>query len=101
MVLIESRRKLITMTFIKFVIELIRNLSGRRIILVLSACLISNITFGQESPTFNLTIDGVKPIVIQLDSMDAKSLYNKMLKWVQESYKNPNEVLKTNFENEK
>jgi hypothetical protein len=72
-----------------------------RTIIVMMSCFISNIIFGQTSATFDLTKDGVKSIILELDSMDAKVLYKKALKWVQESYKNPSEVLKANLENEK
>lgn len=52
-------------------------------------------------PQFDLTNSGVNPIIIQIDNTDAKALYQKTYKWVQESYKDPKEVLKTNLENEK
>jgi len=60
-----------------------------------------NSTYGQGLPKFDLTKDGVSPIIIQLDSMNAKTIYQKTMKWVQESYKDPQQVLKVNIENEK
>lgn len=56
---------------------------------------------GQELPKFDLTKDGVNPIIIQVDSMDAEKIYQKTIKWIQESYKDPQQVLKANIENEK
>ena len=50
---------------------------------------------------FELTKDGVKPIILVFDSLTAPTIYKKTLNWVQETYKNPSEVLKTNIENEK
>ena len=52
-------------------------------------------------PKFELLPNGVQPIVITIDSSNAKELYKKTLNWVQETYKNPEKVLKTNIENEK
>ena len=55
----------------------------------------------QEMAKFELTKDGVAPIVVNIDSSKAEAIYKKTLNWVQESYKTPKEALKTNIENEK
>jgi hypothetical protein len=53
-------------------------------------------------PKFELTNKGlVQPIVIIIDSSNTADLYKKTLNWVQETYKNPEKVLKTKIENEK
>jgi hypothetical protein len=61
---------------------------------------VSIIGFSQDTARFELTKDGVLPIVVKLDSLSAKFIYSKTLNWVQENYKNPKEVLKANIENE-
>ena len=63
--------------------------------------LTSFIGYSQDIPKFELTMDGVSPIIINIDSINAEAIYKKTLNWVQESYKTPKEVLKTNIENEK
>jgi hypothetical protein len=55
----------------------------------------------QILPKFELTIDGVEAIIVNIDSTDSKTIYSKSKNWIQEFYKNPDEVLKTNIENEK
>lgn len=61
---------------------------------------ISIISYSQDTTKLELTKDGVLPIVVKLDSFNAKSIYTKTLNWIQVNYKNPKEVLKTNVENE-
>ena len=56
--------------------------------------------FSQDIPKFELTKAGVQPIVVNIDSSNAAAIYKKTLNWVQETYKNPKEVLKTDIENE-
>lgn len=63
--------------------------------------LLSNLSFGQEIPQLKLTPNGVEPIVVERDGLNASELYKKALNWVQETYKNPEKVLKANIENEK
>ena len=55
---------------------------------------------GQEYPKFELTMNGVEPIVVQFDSMSAPILYQKTLVWVQKTYKNPEKVLAANISND-
>lgn len=63
--------------------------------------LLSKLLFGQEIPQLKLTPNGVEPIVVIIDSVNGSELYIKALNWVQETYKNPDKVLKANIENEK
>ena len=62
---------------------------------------LSNLSFGQEIPQLKLTPNGVEPIVVEVDNISTAELYKKALNWVQETYKNPDKVLKANIENEK
>lgn len=62
--------------------------------------LASRITSAQDTPQFALTKDGVEPIVVIVDSLNASQLYKKTLHWIQENYKNPLEVLKIDIKNE-
>lgn len=73
----------------------------RNIFLVMLAILISNLLIGQEIPQLKLTPNGVEPIVVEIDSLSASKIYNKAINWVQETYKNPDKVLKANIANEK
>jgi hypothetical protein len=60
--------------------------------------LISLVTYSQDS--LKITIDGVAPIVVNIEGKTASELYNKALNWVQTTYKNPESVLKSKIENE-
>ena len=59
-----------------------------------------SISYSQES----LSIGGegiVKPVVVEVENKTAEELYNKALNWVQETYSNPDAVLKAQILNEK
>lgn len=72
----------------------------KRILLIIT--LIScSLTFAQDLPKLKLTPSGVEPIVVTAENMSAADIYKKSLEWVQETYKNPDEVLKANIENKK
>ena len=58
-------------------------------------------SFAQEIPKLKLTPSGVEAIVVSVDSLKADYLYKKSINWVQETYKNPEKVLKAKIENEK
>jgi hypothetical protein len=70
-------------------------------LLLFIVLLLPALTYSQTIEKFDLTKDGVKPVVIQFDSLNASQLYSKAINWVQETYKNPEVVLKTKIENEK
>ena len=55
----------------------------------------------QEIPKLNLTKTGIEGIIVPVDSTPSNELYSNGLNWVQETYKNPSEVLKANIENTK
>lgn len=59
------------------------------------------IASAQHTPEFALTKDGVEPIVVTLDSLNANQLYKKTINWIHETYKNPSEVIKVDIKNEK
>lgn len=73
------------------------------LLLAVAAITISfpNLNFGQEIEQLKLTPSGVEPIVVEVDDLNASDLYKKAQNWVQETYKNPDKVLKANIENEK
>lgn len=54
----------------------------------------------QDYPKFVLTKDGVEPIVVEFDSMSSATLHAKAFKWIQKSYKSPQDVIKANLEGE-
>lgn len=62
---------------------------------------ICTISYSQDFPKLKLTPSGVEPIIVTTDSLKATDLYKKALNWVQDTYKNPDKVLKAKIENEK
>jgi hypothetical protein len=70
-------------------------------LLLFIALLSCTLSFSQDIPKLKLTPTGVEPIVVATDSLKATDLYKKALNWVQETYKNPDMVLKAKIENEK
>lgn len=72
----------------------------RKYFLIIGICLISFSVFSQNLPKLVLTEKGFEPVVYQVDSLKAPDIYKKVLAWIQITYKNPQEVLKANVENE-
>ena len=70
-------------------------------LMLLVAVVLYSTLFSQEIPKLKLTPTGVAPFILNLDNLSASEIYKKSLDWVQETYKNPNEVLKANIENKK
>ena len=62
---------------------------------------VSFAAYGQDLPMFELTKEGIKPVVLEFPNKNAEELYKKSLKWVKDVYKNPSEVLKNDTPNEK
>jgi hypothetical protein len=52
-----------------------------------------------EVPNIEYIDGSFQPIVVNVPGKTAEQLYNDALIWVQKSYKNPDEVLKSNIEN--
>jgi len=75
---------------------------NKRIILSISLLFaVYSFGFGQEKFTFN--IDGLNPryIVVEIDSLKQAELFKNSINWIKETYKNPDKVIKTTFDNEK
>jgi len=72
-----------------------------RILLLTITFLFSGIILGQNIPQLKLTREGVEPIIVKTDNLTTSEIYKKALNWVQETYKNPDKVLKANIENKK
>ena len=70
----------------------------KHIILALILGLFSFKTFAQD---IELTPEGFKSVVLNIEGKTAQEIYKKSLNFVQEYYKNPDKVLKANIENEK
>lgn len=73
----------------------------KNIIIMTIAIIFCTFSYSQEITKLKLTQNGVEPIIVITDSLKATDLYKKSLNWVQETYKNPESVLKAKIENEK
>lgn len=73
----------------------------RNIYILFYFLLLSNITVAQQIPSFELTKNGVSPIVITVDSLPASELYKRTQHWVLDYYKDQKNALKTDVENQK
>jgi archaellin len=67
---------------------------------LLGFLLVSKMTYAQHAPQFELTKAGVEPLVVIVDSLNARQLYKKTINWVQVNYKSPAGVLKVDIKNE-
>jgi hypothetical protein len=54
-----------------------------------------------ELPSFSLTSTGVPPIIVTVDSTPVETMYKRALNWVQEYYRNPDQVLRSKIDNDK
>jgi hypothetical protein len=66
-------------------------------IILLLAISISSFSYGQK---LVLKPTGFEPVVYQIDSLKAPTIYKRAMDWVQITYKNPKESLKASIENE-
>jgi hypothetical protein len=73
----------------------------RNYYLFFSFMLLANVMVAQQIPSFELTKNGVAPIVITVDSLNANELYKRTQSWVHEYYKDQKKALKTDVENQK
>lgn len=73
----------------------------KNLLLFITIAFLSLSSYCQTS--FNFDANGLNPkyIVIEIDSLNSSELYNKTINWIKETYKNPDEVIKAKFENEK
>lgn len=60
-------------------------------------------TIGLAQDQFVYDQTGLNPkyIVVEIDSMNKDELFSKTINWIKETYKNPDEVIKTTIDNEK
>jgi hypothetical protein len=70
----------------------------KKIILLLLITVFAN---AQDIPKLKLKPEGVEPLVFTTEGIKASELYMRSLNWIQETYKNPDFVLKAKIENEK
>lgn len=73
----------------------------RTIYIVFSFIFTANISLAQQIQSFELTKNGIAPIVITVDSLNASELYKRTQHWVHEYYKDQRNALKTDVENQK
>jgi len=59
------------------------------------------LSFGQDTPQFQLQPGAIDKIVISIDSLSAEKMYEKVMNWVKETYKNPTKVIMSEIKNEK
>ncbi len=69
--------------------------------LLLLAIIFCHTSFSQELTQLKITPQGIEPIIIELEGLSASDIYEKSLNWIQETYKNPDKVLKAKIENKK
>lgn len=51
---------------------------------------------------FTYDINGITPfVIVEVDSTSQNTLFTKTINWIKETYKDPDEVIKTTIENEK
>jgi len=71
------------------------------IVILTLSILLSSFSIAQKIPQLELTTNGVEPIVVKVDDMNASKIYKKAKNWVKETYKNPDKVLKADITNKK
>ncbi|WP_154859507.1 DUF4468 domain-containing protein [Cyclobacterium xiamenense] len=74
----------------------------KRITLTVSFMLaVCSLTFGQDK--FIYDQEGLNPkyVVVEMDSLEQNEIFTKAINWIKETYKNPDEVIKTTIDNEK
>jgi hypothetical protein len=72
----------------------------KKLFLLINLSFITLVLFSQDLPKLVLTDKGFEPVVYQVDSLNASTIYKRTMDWVQITYENPKEVLKANVENE-
>jgi hypothetical protein len=70
-------------------------------LILLSVFALSSIAYGQDKFIFNEKGLNPKFIVVDVDSVEQSELFKKTVNWIKETYKNPDEVIKTTIGNEK
>lgn len=68
--------------------------------LLLVAFSFTGFVFPQNQPKFNLTKDGIKPVVLTFDaSFSANQIYTRVKEWVKATYKYPSSAIRVDTEN--
>lgn len=71
----------------------------KKILLILIMA-ISPLLNAQELPKFEITKNGIEPIVISIENLNSSDIYSKTIKWIHYTFKNPKEVITSDIENE-
>jgi len=66
--------------------------------LIILSLLVSTFAFGQV-PKLELTRNGVEPAVINVDIITASDIYARTLRWLEDNFDNPDNVIVANLEN--
>lgn len=64
---------------------------------ILAVC---SLTFGQDKFIYDQKGLNPKYVVVEMDSLEQNELFTKTINWIKETYKNPDEVIKTTIVNE-
>lgn len=73
----------------------------KKVLIGILVVFLNSVCFAQEIPKLKATVNGIEPIVVEVDGMTASELYEKSINYVKETYKNPDEVLKAEIKDEK
>lgn len=75
----------------------------KKIILPFVTVLVLSLTIQDNESKFTYDINGMNKeyLVVTIDSTTQQKNFNKSLNWIKETYKNPDEVIKTTIENKK
>ena len=71
------------------------------IIITVVTCLITIISFGQEEFVYNENGLNPKYLVVDIGDKDKSEIFNETINWIKETYKNPDDVIKTTIDNKK
>lgn len=74
----------------------------KKITLTVSFILVvCSLTFGQDKFIYDQKGLNPKYVVVEIDSLEQNEIFTKTINWIKETYKNPDEVIKTTIDNEK
>lgn len=74
----------------------------KKTIIILSLIImIGSLSYGQDTFTYDKTGLNPKYLVVETDSLSKTEVFEKTINWIKETYKNPDEVIKTTIGNEK
>ena len=70
-------------------------------LIILGLILLAKVSSAQQIPSFEITKNGIAPVVITVDSLSAHALYKKTLHWSHDYYKDRKNYLKAEVANQK